>query len=310
MKILITCPPMLRRIDEFRPIFQAKNIEIVTPDVVQLLTETQLIALVPTVEGWIIGDDPVTERVLAAGRAGKLRAAMRWGIGTDNVDFKAAAALGIPITNTPLMFGAEVATLAVGYLIGLARHTYYIDREVRAGNWAKPSGMSLAGKSVAIIGFGDIGKHTAKFLKAFDLKITIYDPFAQPTLAEKRQYKFLTFPEKIENADFVVVTCALTPSSKHLINAESIAKMKDGVRIVNVSRGGVMKETAILVGLQSGKIHSVAMDVFEEEPFSLHSPLRAFENCIFGTHNGSNTVEAVRRASHEAIDKLFSFLQI
>jgi D-3-phosphoglycerate dehydrogenase len=206
------------------------------------------------------------------------------------------------------MFGSEVATLAVGYLIGLARYTYYIDREVRAGNWVKPSGMSLAGKSVAIIGFGDIGQHTAKFLKPFDMKITIYDPFAQPTLADKRKYKFLTFPEKLEHADFVVVTCALTPSSKHLINAESIAKMKDGVRIINISRGGVMKESDILAGLQSEKIHSVAMDVFEEEPFSRTSPLRAYENCIFGTHNGSNTVDAVRRASLEAIDKLFGFL--
>jgi D-3-phosphoglycerate dehydrogenase len=105
-----------------------------------------------------------------------------------------------------------------------------------------------------------------------------------------------------------VVTCALTPSSKHLINAESIAKMKDGVRIINISRGGVMKESDILAGLQSEKIHSVAMDVFEEEPFSRTSPLRAYENCIFGTHNGSNTVDAVRRASLEAIDKLFGFL--
>jgi D-3-phosphoglycerate dehydrogenase len=84
--------------------------------------------------------------------------------------------------------------------------------------------------------------------------------------------------------------------------------MKDGVRIINISRGGVMKESDILAGLQSEKIHSVAMDVFEEEPFSRTSPLRAYENCIFGTHNGSNTVDAVRRASLEAIDKLFGFL--
>jgi len=165
MRILITCPPMLRRIHEFRGIFEEKNIELVTPDVIQVLTEDELIDIVPGVDGWIIGDDPATEKVFTAGKNGKLKAAVKWGVGVDNVDFKAAEKLGIPISNTPGMFGNEVADIALAYLLGLSRETYFIDREVRKGNWVKPAGISLNDKVVALIGLGDIGLATAKRLK-------------------------------------------------------------------------------------------------------------------------------------------------
>ncbi len=310
MKVLITCPPMLGQLAEFLPIFEEAGIEVIAPKVVQILSEEELLELVPTVDGWIIGDDQATERIFRAGKAGKLKAAVKWGIGVDNVDFKACKELGIPIINTPMMFGAEVATIAVSYVLGLARQTYYIDREVRAGNWVKPAGMSLAGHTVALIGFGDIGKATARFLKAFDMHINVYDPFAKRTDEDEEAYRFLNFPEELETADFVVSTCALTPATKHLINAESIQRMKDGVRIVNVSRGPIVDEAALLEGLKSGKVHSAGLDVFETEPLPMDSELRSFDRCIFGTHNGSNTIQGVRRASHQAIRSMFEFLEI
>ncbi|WP_128548352.1 phosphoglycerate dehydrogenase [Larkinella soli] len=310
MKVLITCPPMLGQLAEFRPIFEEAGIEVVAPNVVQVLTEEELIELVPTVDGWIIGDDPATERVFRAGKAGRLKAAVKWGIGVDNVDFSACKKLDIPIVNTPLMFGAEVATIAVSYVLGLARQTYYIDREVRAGNWVKPAGMSLAGHTVALVGFGDIGKSTARFLKAFDININVYDPFAVRTEADEQAYRFLSFPEGLETADFVVTTCALTPKTRHMINAETIRLMKDGVRIVNVSRGPIIDEAALIEGLKSGKVHSAGLDVFETEPLPMDSELRTFDRCIFGTHNGSNTIQGVRRASHQAIQSLFEFLEV
>lgn len=310
MKVLITCPPMLRQLAEFRPLFEEHDIELIAPNVVQTLTEEELIDLVPTVDGWIIGDDPATARVFRAGYAGNLRAAVKWGIGVDNVDFNACRELGIPITNTPQMFGAEVATIAVSYVLGLARQTYLIDREVRNGNWVKPAGMSLAGKTVALIGFGDIGKATAKLLKAFDMHLHVYDPFAPRTESDEQHYRFLSFPEYLETADFVVSTCALTPATRHLINRDTIARMKDGVRIVNVSRGPIVDEAALIEALKSGKVHSAGLDVFETEPLPADSELRQFDRCIFGTHNGSNTIEGVRRASHQAIAKLFEFLEV
>ncbi|MFZ2899323.1 MAG: phosphoglycerate dehydrogenase [Saprospiraceae bacterium] len=310
MRILITCPPMLGRIDDFRPLFEKKGIELVTPKVVQILSQDELVQLVPEVDGWIIGDDPATERVFTAGKNGHLKAAVKWGVGVDNVDFAACAKLGLPVTNTPLMFGAEVADVAITYVIGLARQTYWIDRQVRGGHWPKPAGISLSGRTAALIGFGDIGKATASRLLALGLKVQVYDPVAPHSLSDETHYTFLNYPEGLGAADFVVVTASLTPSSRHMVNDQTIAMMKDGVRIVNVSRGPVIDEQALIRGLTSGKVHSAALDVFETEPLPADSPLRGFEQCIFGTHNGSNTVDAVRRASKQAVKYLFDFLQI
>jgi len=228
----------------------------------------------------------------------------------DNVDFEACKRLGIPVTNTPLMFGEEVGSLAAHYVIGLARQTFLIDRGVRAGQWPKPAGISLLGRTVALIGFGDIGKSTARMLHAFGLDINVYDPIATRTDEDEMRYRFYSFPNLLESADFVVVTCSLTPATKHLINAETIAQMKDGVRVVNVSRGAIIHEAALIAALNAGKVHSAALDVFEQEPLPLDSPLRRLERCIFGTHNGSNTVDAVRRASQQAIKYLFGFLEL
>jgi D-3-phosphoglycerate dehydrogenase len=310
MKVLVTCPPMLKSIDELRHLFDEKGIELITPDVVQVLTEEELIEILPNVDAWIIGDDPATERVFEAGKQGKLRAAVKWGVGVDNVDFAACEKLGIPIQNTPRMFGNEVADMAIAYFTGLARESYRVDREVRKGNWIKPPGMSTTNKTIALIGLGDIGMATARRLKGFDVKINAYDPFTSLNAENAGVDQILEFPEKLEEADFVITTCALTPSSFHLINEKSIGHMKDGVKIINVSRGGLIDEPALVAALKSGKVSAAGLDVFETEPLPKQSELRQFEQCIFGTHNGSNTKEAVLRASHRAIDILFGFLDL
>jgi len=310
MKILVTCPPMLRRIEDFKSIFEDKNIELVLPNVVQTLSENELIEIIKDVDGWIIGDDPATEKVFTVGKNNKLKAAVKWGVGVDNVDFKACEKLNIPISNTPNMFGDEVASLAVGYLLSLSRQTFYIDREIRKGNWVKPAGRSLKYKTVALIGFGDIGKSTAKLLKSFEIKVNIYDPFAIKTENDIQNYSFYDFPNKLESADYVIITCALNQSTKQIINASSIDKMKEGVSIINVSRGGLIDENALISAIKSKKVDSVALDVFEEEPLSLNSDFVKFENCILGSHNGSNTIEAVHRASLRSIELLFGFLNI
>ena len=310
MRILVTCPPMLKQIHLFRSLFEEKNIELIAPDVVQTLTEDELIEILPSMDGWIIGDDPATERVFQAGKSGNLKAAVKWGIGVDNVDFKACEKLGIPIINTPNMFGEEVASVAVGYVLGLARQLFYINDGVKKGQWPKPTGMSLRDKTVALIGFGDIGKSTASFLHAMHMKINVYDPYAKKTAQEEKDYNFLTWPQDVGHADFIVSTCALNKETHHMINKNTIDSAKNGVSIVNVSRGGIIDETALLEGLKSGKVKSAALDVFEVEPLSSNNELREYDSCIFGTHNGSNTLEGVIRASHQAIDKLFGFLNI
>lgn len=310
MKVLVTCPPMLGLIEEFRAVFTDKGIELVTPNIVQTLSEDELCKILPEMDGWIIGDDPATERVFTAGKAGNFKAAVKWGVGTDNVDFRACRKLNIPIVNTPNMFGAEVAGIAVNYVIGLARQTFLVNDGVKAGKWLKPAGISLMNRTVALIGYGDIGRQTAKRLHAFDMKINAYDPFAKPTREEMANYEFKKWPRDLGDADFVVITCALTADTQHMINADTISQMKEEVRIVNVSRGPVIDEKALIEGLKSGKVHSAGLDVFEEEPLPMDSELRNFERNIFGTHNGSNTVDGVRRATELAITSLFGFLNI
>ncbi|MEI6190034.1 MAG: phosphoglycerate dehydrogenase [Chitinophagia bacterium] len=310
MKVLVTCPPMLRRIGEFREIFSKKNIELVTPNVIQILSEEELLALVPNVDGWIIGDDPATRKVFEAGKLGKLKAAVKWGVGTDNVDFDSCKQLNIPISNTPQMFGGEVADLAIAYLLGLARQTYYIDREVRFGNWIKPAGMSMSRKVIAVVGLGDIGQATIKRLKGFDVIINAYDPYTKLNANDLGINKILTFPNRINDADFIILTCALTETSKHMINANSISLMKTGVSIVNVARGPLINESDLIASLNNGKVSSAALDVFEVEPMTIDNNLRQFNQCVFGTHNGSNTKEAVTRASLRAIELLFNYLNI
>ena len=309
MKVLVTCPPMLGMIDNFRPLFEKHGIELTAPDVVQTLSVEELIEIVPQHDGWIIGDDPATREVFNAGKAGLLKAAVKWGIGVDNVDFDACKDFDIPIINTPYMFGAEVADIAIGYVVALARETFEIDRGVREGQWPKPRGISLSGKTVALVGFGDIGKNTARRLLAADMRVIAYDPFAKQDAALD-SVEMASWPNRVEDADFIVVTCSLTPSSYHMVNADVFARAKQNVRIVNVGRGPVIDEQSLEDALKAGKVYSAALDVFEEEPLPMGSYLRTHPHCMFGSHNASNTSDAVERTSHIAIQKLFDFLGV
>ena len=306
-KVFVTCPPMLGMLSEFTSIANKSGLELVAAKTTQVLSEEELVKQVPNYDGWIIGDDPATAKVFRAGKAGQLRAAVKWGIGVDNVDFQACEKLGIPITNTPNMFGGEVADNALGYMIGLARETFYIDREIRNGGWPKPPGMSISRKHIGVVGFGDIGRNTVKRLAGFDVKVTVYDP----VVVGDTDYDFVTvkqYPEGLESLDFLIFTCSLNEHNFHMFDSGSVERMKDGAKVINVARGPLIDEQALIKGLSSGKLASAALDVFEEEPLPSMSPLRDMQQCIFGSHNSSNTREGVIRASESAIEKLAAFL--
>ena len=307
LKILVTCPPMLKQINRFNDIFSNLDMDVTAPKVIQTLTEKELLSLVPKHDGWIIGDDPATYEVFLAGKSGDLKAAVKWGIGVDNVDFSACKELSIPITNTPGMFGAEVADLAMCYILGLARDAFYIDREIRKGNWPKPSGLSLQGKTLGIIGLGDIGQNISKRAFAHDMKILGWDPYIKstPNYIEKVNQ----FPHKIDKCDFIVFACALTENNHYLFDENLLKLLKPGVRVINISRGQLIKESALILGLDSGLIESAALDVYEDEPLKADSKLLNHPKCILGSHNGSNTVEAVHRASLHAINLLYNMLK-
>ena len=308
MKVLVTCPPMLGMIEELIPIAAIDGLELVPAKVTQALSESELIARLPDYDGWIIGDDPASRAVVEAGKAGRLKAAVKWGVGVDNVDRDAFRDLGIPVDNTPMMFGGEVADVAVAYVVGLARQLFFIDREVRAHNaWPKPAGVSLAGRNIGLVGLGHIGCSIAKRLLAMDMIVTGYDPGVaddEPIPPVRRA----RWPEELQTLDFLVFACALTPVTRRMLDARALCACKRGVFVVNVSRGQLIDEHALVEALRSGQVRAAALEVFEDEPLPASSPLRDFPQCIFGTHNSSNTKEAVRRASIAALGRLKTLL--
>lgn len=309
MKILLTCPPMIKQAHRFKSLFADLGWQVTIPEFTQVLSEDELCKLVPEHDGWIIGDDPASSRVINAGATGRLKAAVKWGVGVDNVDFEAFKSLGLPVINTPGMFGDEVADVALGYVIALARHTFEIHQGVLAGQWPKPSGVSLRGKKVALVGFGDIGRATAARLKVCGMDVTVYDPFAKTEELASLNCQQEQWPNLIDQADFMVFTCALNDSTRHMLNSSVLATVKPGLRLVNVARGPLIDELALLESLEGGVVAAAALDVFEDEPLPMSSPLRIYSQNVFGSHNGSNTIDAVVKTSERAIHLLNDFLQ-
>ncbi len=308
MKVLVTCPPMLGLFDEFVEPAKELGFELVAAKTTQVLSEEELKSLLPNYDGWIIGDDPATEAVFEAGKSGKLKAAVKWGIGVDNVDFNACEKLNIPIINTPNMFGGEVADVAMTFMLGLARQTYFIDREIRNNMaWPKPAGMSVEGKHIGVVGFGDIGTALVRRLSGFNVTATVYDP----GIEGNKDFAFVerkSFPDGLDKCDFLIFTCSLNKHNFHMLNESTLGLMKKGAMVVNVARGPLIDEKALISSLESGHIAAAGLDVFEYEPLAKDSPLRAMPQCIFGSHNGSNTKEGVRRATMKALSEMSEFL--
>ena len=305
-KILVTAPPMSKNIAWFQDDAKRLNLVFHCPDIDQQMIEGELVKIIGDYDGWIAGDDPVNEAVLSAGKAGRLKSVVRWGIGMDNVDRETAERLGFDIKNTPNVFGVDVAEVAVGYCLALARHTFEIDRSVRAGGWPKPTGTTLSGKSIGILGFGDIGKETAYRLKCLGCELSaIYDPSFQP---DERMPKLAPtpWPEKLNQLDYLILTAPLNEATKHIINKNSLNAMKRGIKLINVSRGGLVNEQDIEEAISSGIVSSAALEVTETEPLPADSSLRNYDNIIFGCHNASNTKEGIVRATKVALTLITS----
>jgi D-3-phosphoglycerate dehydrogenase len=309
-RILITCPPMLLTLDDCQARFAAEKLEVVAPKVVQQLTEAELCDIVADFDGVIAGDDPFTAKVLEIGRNGRLRALAKWGIGVDAIDLEAAKRLGIYTSNTPDVFSDEVADVALGYLILLARQLHRIDAAVRRGEWLKTQGTSLRGKVAGIIGVGSIGKAIARRLQVLGMELLGYDirPI-DSDFCQQTHLRQVELEQLFRQADCILLACNLTPQNHHLINAQSFSQMKPGVWLVNVARGSLVEEAALLKALHAGKVTAAALDVFEAEPLTKDHPLTKFERVILGSHNSSNTREAVLRVNQLAIDNLVRDLQ-
>ncbi len=225
--------------------------------------------------------------------AEKLRVIGRAGVGVDNVDLHAATKKGIAVMNTPGANAVAVAEQTVGMMVAMARHLCRADRLMHQGKWEKKSlqGTELRGKTLGIIGLGRIGMEVARRALAFGMELVAHDPYIAPAVAEEAGVKLTTLDQLYAQADYITLHLGLTPQTVGMINAQSLAKMKKGVRLVNCARGELVEEAALYEALKSGHVGAAALDVFQTEP-PKDSPFAALENVILTPHIGGSTKEA------------------
>lgn len=299
---------MQAELDKHQARIEAAGYEVLSPPVPgQQFDQEQLIELLPGVVGVIAGDDPFTAHVLD--NAPDLKVLAKWGIGMDAIDQHAAAAHNIDVMNTPGMFGNEVADCAMTYVLNLARHVVTIHQRNLAGEWYKPEGMTLAGQTMGILGFGNIGQALGKRALAFGMDVLAFDPSpAAALVAEDMGVTMADLDTIARKSRFVVSTAPLLPETYHLVDAQFLSKMRPDAYVVNVGRGPIVDEAALTTALDDGRIAGAGLDVFEVEPLPAESTLRGRDNVLLGSHNGSNTREGVARTSARAVDNLLNAL--
>ena len=249
----------------------------------------------------------ITADVLEGSR---LRAIVRAGVGTDNIDKEAATRHGIVVMNTPAGNTVSTAEHTIALLMALARNIAPAYASLMAGRWDRKTfmGTQLAGKTLGIIGLGRIGRAVAQRAVALEMNVIGYDPFFSPEAAKKEAIERVeTLDELLPRVDFLTVHTPLTEETRHLIGAEQIARMKRGVRLINVARGGIYDETALVEALEDGHIAGVALDVFEQEPCTDH-PLFGKPGVVCTPHLGASTAEAQTQVAVEAVHLITDFL--
>ena len=271
------------------------------------LSSSQLAALLPGVDGTIAGLDAIDAAALAA--ADGLRIVARYGVGVDNVDLAAAAARGIVVTNTPGANARSVAELAVALLLLLARPVARAAAETRAGGWPRLPGLSLAGKTVGLIGFGAIGRQTARLLAGFDCRLLAYDPLLNEATAAALGVRAAGLDELLATSDFVSLHAPVTPATRGMVDAAFLARMKPGAALVNTARGELVDEAALLDALANGRLRGAALDAFAAEPPGGDNPLLALPNVIATPHMGAHTDGATTAMGRMALADCLAVLR-
>lgn len=307
-KIAVTCIQLLRDLPDHRSAIDELGWAIATPHIPgQHLEGDALVAAVRGCVGVVAGDDKFTADVLD--QLPDLRAISKWGIGIDGIDLDAAAARGITVTNTPGMFDDEVADVSMAYITMLARQLAFIDRGIRAGEWPKPPGASLRDLTLGIIGLGGIGRAVARRGRVSGMRLIGSDPSeASREQAAGDGVESVGIDQLLSQSDVISINCPLNAATHHLLDAAAFASMKPGVLIVNTGRGPVIETAALVDALANGVVAGAAVDVLEEEPPAQDHPLKSFDNVVFGSHNGSNTLEASARTHGRAIANLIAEL--
>jgi D-3-phosphoglycerate dehydrogenase len=240
----------------------------------------------------------------------RLKAVVRAGVGTDNIDKVAATRHGIVVMNTPAGNTLSTAEHAFALMLALSRNIAPANQSLVEGRWDRKAfmGAQLADKTLGIIGLGRIGQEVATRAKAFDMKLIGYDPFLSAERAEQLSVELVAdVRDMLPRVDYLTVHTPLTPETKDLINLETLELIKTGARLINAARGGIYNEQALLAGLESGRLAGVALDVYSEEPCT-DSPLFGKPGVLCTPHLGASTEEAQTQVAVEAVNLLVNFL--
>ncbi|MGZ8193069.1 MAG: phosphoglycerate dehydrogenase [Methylobacter sp.] len=256
----------------------------------------------------IRSDTQVTRKVLEAAK--RLKLIGRAGIGVDNVNIPIATELGIIVMNTPDANATTTAELAIAHMMSLSRHLPKADRSVRAGKWerSKLMGSEVAHKTLAILGFGTIGRIVAQRGLGLKMQVIAYDPFVAPEIFEDLGVESVGLNELVTRADYLTLHCPLIEKTRNIIGANQFALMKKEAMIINCARGGLINEAALYDALKNGRCAGAALDVYENEP-PANSPLLELDNIVFTPHLGASTSEAQVAVSVEIARQAVTFLK-
>jgi D-3-phosphoglycerate dehydrogenase len=287
-------------------VFQDAGIEV---DEKVGLNEAELIAIIGGYDGLAIRSaTKVTAKVLDA--ATKLKVVGRAGIGVDNVDLAAATAKGVLVMNTPFGNSTATAEHAIALMFAVARQLGSANATTHAGKWLKNKylGVELTGKVLGIIGCGNIGSIVADRAQGLKMRVIAYDPMLDIERAHSLGVERVELDDLLQTADFITLHAPMTPQTKYILNKDTLAKTKKGVRIINCARGGLIQEADLKAAIESGHVAGAALDVFEIEP-AKENPLFGMEQIVATPHLGASTHEAQEKVALQVAEQIADFLK-
>ena len=280
----------------------------IEPIVHSKLQREKLLEIIPEVDGIVVRSGTRVDREVIE-RASKLKVVGRAGVGVDNVDIDAATEHGIIVMNSPGGSTTTTAEHTIAMMFALSRNIPQAYRLLKDHKWEKSrfKGVEMTGKTLGVIGLGRIGSEVAHKCQAMGMSVMAYDPFLNPDADLSSGLLLVELGKIFTEADFITVHCPLTDETRHLINKAAIASMKDGVRLLNCARGGIIDEADLYDALKEGKVAGAALDVFEQEP-NTASPLLELDNFVATPHLGASTFEAQRKVSEDICRQIVDFL--
>lgn len=273
------------------------------------LPEAELIKIIPEYDALVVrSETKVTPAIIESAK--KLKIIARAGVGVDNVDLPSATKKGIIVVNSPEGNTIAAAEHSFAMLLAMVRNIPQAQASLRSGKWerSKFTGVELFGKTLGVLGLGKIGSHVASYAIGVGMKVIGYDPFVSKEYADKLGVELKDLDAVIKEADFLTLHLPKNKDTQNMINAQSISKMKDGVRIVNCARGGIINEKDLYEALKSKKVAAAALDVFDKEPPDADNPLLTLDNCITVPHLGAATVEAQVNVAIDVVEQIIEVL--